>query len=616
MSKQQSRGIVLSIILITTLISTFAYAGQEIVHGVDDVIVTAGRIPMSFSEITRSVTVISSEEIVNAPVHSIQDLLEYIPGVDINKRGAHGVQADISIRGGTFEQTLVLVDGVKVSDPQTGHHNLNLPITLDDVKRIEVLRGQGSGLYGPNAFGGVVNIITRKGAEKQLIVKAIAGDFEFSETAASLSHPIGDLGNHLSISRKKSGGYTEATDFEIMTAHYGSSIHTYAGDINLSLGYIDKKFGANRFYSDAFPNEREHTETMMLNIGMRKEFDSMALSSKVYSRRHKDDFILDNDRPDWYRNKHTTDIYGSEIQADFESRLGKTALGGEAGQEKIESSSLGNHSRNRGGIFLEHQATMANRITLHTGAFAYYHSDQDWQVWPSLNIGCQLSDDWRAYGSVGRSFRVPTYTELYYISEANMGNPDLRPEKAITFETGINWGQQFINGNLTAFRREGKDIIDWARSIDSPGDPWQVDNVSTVNTMGLEFSLGAYPDQLGLAVPITRLQGSYVFLDSDKKTEGYESKYLLRQIDHQFLIDIEHALPFNLIQGWKFRYEVPTETDSRFIVDTRVSWRHSQLEWFIEATNLFDESYFEIGTIPMPGRQVLAGVKWDLLGDK
>ena len=615
MSKQQSRRIAFYTILFAILISTLIHADQESVYEVEDVIVTAGRIPMTFSEITRSVTVISREDIANAPVHSIQDLLEYIPGVDISKRGAHGVQADISIRGGTFEQTLVLVDGIKVSDPQTGHHNLNLPITLDDVKRIEILRGQGSGLYGPNAFGGVVNIITKKGTEKQLSIKAIAGDFEFSEAAASLSYPLGNLGNHLSLSKKKSGGYTEATDFDIMTFRYGSSLQTRTGQIDLLFGYIDKKFGANRFYSDAFPNEREHTETMILNIGMNSEHRGIILSPKMYWRQHKDDFILDNDRPDWYRNKHTTNVYGFEFQADFKSKLGKTALGCEAGQEKIESNSLGNHSRNRGGVFLEHQITMVKRITLQTGAFAYYHSDWDWQVWPSFNIGYQLRDSWRMYGSIGRSFRVPTYTELYYVSAANMGNPGLKPEKAVTYETGISRSGQFITGNLTVFRREGTDIIDWARPLDSIDDLWRVENVSIVNTTGLEFSLGVYPDQSDFLLPISRLQTSYVFLDSDRETEGYESKYLLRQLDHQFLISVELALPLSLNQGWKFRYEVPTEADSRFIVDTRVSWHYSKLEWFIEATNLFNESYFEIGSIPMPGRQVLAGVKWDLFSD-
>jgi iron complex outermembrane receptor protein len=196
-----------------------------------------------------------------------------------------------------------------------------------------------------------------------------------------------------------------------------------------------------------------------------------------------------------------------------------------------------------------------------------------------------------------------------------MGNPGLQPEEAVTYESGINFNRRFLNANLAFFRREGTDIIDWARPIGLVDDPWRVENVSTVNTNGLEAGLGLDPDRLGLPIPISRVQISYVFLDSDRQTGDYESKYLLRQIDHQFLIDIQHVLPFYLNQGWKFRYEVPNESDSRFLVDTRVLWRRGKLEWFIEATNLFDESYFEIGSIPMPGRQVLAGVKWDVLSD-
>ena len=125
-------------ILLAGLLSIFLFINNElnaqvIQHQLQDVIVTASRAPISFSDLTRSVIVIDSSDIKETPVNSIQDLLQYTSGVDIKQRGVDGVQADASIRGGTFEETLILIDGVKMSDPQTAHHNLNLPISLDNV---------------------------------------------------------------------------------------------------------------------------------------------------------------------------------------------------------------------------------------------------------------------------------------------------------------------------------------------------------------------------------------------------------------------------------------------------------------------------------------------------
>jgi len=607
-------GFIISLLLITAIFCCPVYADYEPVYEVDDIIVTASRIPVTFSELTRSVTVIDRNDIAMAPVHSLQDLLEYIPGVEIIKRGPHGVQADVSIRGCTFEQTLILIDGVKVNDPQTGHHNLNLPLTLDDIDRIEILRGQGSGLYGPNAFGGVINIITDKSRDKQTSIKAVVGDFEFSEGTVSIAYPIGSSGHHLSISRKKSGGYTESTDFGISTIHYGSLYQIGSGEFDITFGYIDKEFGANRFYSDAFPNEWEHTKTTLLSAGMKQIMNKYTVSSKLCWRRHKDDFILDRTRPYWYRNKHSTDVYGFELQAHFYSKLGVTAGGGEAGQEEIESSNLGSHLRKRGGFFLEHQLTIAQRFTLQIGAFACRYTDWGWEIWPAVNLGCQLSDRLRAFASVGRSFRVPTFTELFYESPANNGNPNLKPEKALTYEAGIKWKKDFIAGSLAVFRREGYDLIDWVRA--DTADPWQALNVCRANTNGAELSLRFYADRLVKRLPVSKIQSGYAFLDSDIKTDNFESKYVLNQLDHQFLFGIEHNLPFKLKQNWKFRYEIPTEDDSRFIVDSRISWKYKKLEWFVEATNMFNESYVETGSIPMPGRQVMTGLRYSLFSGK
>ncbi len=226
-----------------------------------ELVVTASRIPSTFSELTRSIRIIDRKDIANWPAHSIQDVLRYAAGVDLRQRGPLGVQADASIRGGTFEQTLILIDGIKVNDSQTGHHNLDLPLTLNDIDRIEILEGHGSRLYGPNAFGGVINIITNRDQGKTLGLEALAGGFGLAGGGLSLSYSEGPLSHRLSVSGRRSAGYREHTDSRILTAFWHSLLRKDQREMAISLGHTNKVFGANGFYSDQFTNEWEHILT-------------------------------------------------------------------------------------------------------------------------------------------------------------------------------------------------------------------------------------------------------------------------------------------------------------------------------------------------------------------
>ena len=129
-------------------------------YELDEVVFTAGRTPIEAQQAARIVTVITKSEIERAPAQNLNDLLRYIAGVDIRQRGPLGAQADISIRGGTFDQTLILLNGGNITDPQTGHHNLDLPIDVESIERIEILQGPSAKSFGPNAFNGAINIIT------------------------------------------------------------------------------------------------------------------------------------------------------------------------------------------------------------------------------------------------------------------------------------------------------------------------------------------------------------------------------------------------------------------------------------------------------------------------
>ncbi len=550
------------------------------------------------------------EEIAKAPVDNVQDLLEYALGVDLQSRGPHGIQADVSIRGCSFEQTLVLVDGVKMSDPQTGHHLLNIPLALPDIERIEILKGHGSRLYGPNAFGGVINIITRKHSDRSLIFNSIVGDFGLKSGTLSLNYPYLQSSHRLTLSKSRSNGYIEHSEFNAFALSYGSSMITRTGKIDFSFGYQDKEFGANTFYSDQFPNQWEHTQAIFLSSVGHWEVKSILIKPLVYWREHKDNFVLDSDRPDWFRNNHLTDVYGFEFQSGFNSGLGITSFGGEVGQEIIRSSNLGDHERNKGGFFIEHHIELRENLNITAGAFAYSYTNWGWKVYPGLDLGIWINPKLRIFSTIGGSFRVPTYTELYYDSPANKGNRDLRPEKAVSYETGAVFTGNGHRTSISFFNRQGWDIIDWVRA--SSEDPWIVKNISDLNTYGIEFSVELNPRWYIPSIPLNRVQMNYGYIESDRTIGNYTSKYALSHLRHQILFGLEHDLPFGLQQTWKLRYKERLGNKGHIIMDTRLGRSIKSLELFLAVTNIFDSTYREVASVPMPGRWIKAGFSLNL----
>ncbi|MFO7446194.1 MAG: TonB-dependent receptor plug domain-containing protein [Ignavibacteriaceae bacterium] len=318
-----------------------------------DVIVTAGRTPLTFSNLTRSVVVIGADEIKTLPVTSLQELLQYTAGIDVKQRGTEGVQSDISIRGGTFEQTLVMIDGFKLSDPQTGHHSFNLPVNVDNIDRIEILKGQGSRSFGANAFSGVINFITKKQDTKKIFAQALGGQHGLFDLSLNTSYSFAGLNNHVSLSKKKSDGYRHNTGFDAVNFTYNSFLNLGNSKLNFLFGYNDKEFGANGFYASDFPNQWEQTTTKLLGAGGEFGNELFSLSPKFYWRRNDDRFLLNYENPSFYENNHQTDVFGFEIQSSVTTSFGVTAFGGEFTKDEINSNNLGNHSRENKGLFAE-----------------------------------------------------------------------------------------------------------------------------------------------------------------------------------------------------------------------------------------------------------------------
>ncbi len=567
------------------------------------VVITGTRIPQPASLILRDVTIIDANEIISSPVHSAIEVLKYAPGVDLRERGPYGVQADLGLRGANFHQVLILLDGVRMNDPQTGHHNLDLPINMEDLERIEVLYGHGSSVYGPDAFGGVINFITKAPQDHKVDFEAFAGGNQTRGGAFSFSDRFGDFGTRFSLGGKTSDGYRFDTDFKDFSFSSNSILDISKGSIGFSLGYLEKEFGANGFYGD-WPS-REWTSTILGSVRARMEKGkNLVVESTLYYRQHDDKFIGDVTDPDSYANFHTTYLYGGEVQLKTRSKAGgEFVLGVEVANEELESSRLGDHSNFRQASYTEYECSLVRRLSINPGVRIDHHSEWGWQFSPGMNVGYHPSHKIRLHSSFGRSFRPPDYTELYYWSPKNVGNPRLVVEEAWSYDLGgdFEW-DTWLHSRTTLLVRKERNLIDWVRR-DSLS-PWEAVKIGRVLTYGVESLL-----EVGLRSS-THLSLGYTFLKSDsEELEDYISKYALSHPHHQVSLGIGFFLPWGIRQNIKGIYKQRSYKRGYFVLDGKLSKTLGQLEFHLGATNLLDVSYEEVSGVPMPGSSLNCGIK-------
>ncbi len=601
------------LLLVAGLLASPALAeeGQPLASSLaEQVVVTARRAPTTFEEVTRRVVVIDRQAIEAAPVEDLAGLLEYVAGIDVRQRGPRGVQADVSIRGATFEQTLLVLDGVKMIDPQTGHFSFDLPISLDDIERVEILAGPGSRLYGPNAFGGVINVITRRATGAEIDLEGAAGSFTTRRARASLGASRGAWSHRVLGERNRSGGWRENSDYRVETVSLRSRWAREGNELRLAAGRTTKAFGARDFYTDRFPRQWEATATDFASAAFERNADRWRLQATGSYRAHDDEFLLDRDDPGFYRNLTRSKVLAAEIHASRRGAHGVTSMGAEWGIDRLDSSSLGDHRRARGGLYVEHEAAVGQRGSIVLGGFAYRYSDWGSKLWPGLEAGYRLAPGTRLYASVERAFRVPTYTELYYASPANRGNPELQPETALTYEAGVRHRGRTGSFDLAFFARDARRVIDWV--LDEPSGVWQAMNLTDLRTVGLEWSGSLSVAGRRLAgLPLEAASLSYTWLDVDKNAFGRTSRYALDHLEHKAVAALRHrwgALP--ITQSWSLRWERRVAGQSVVLLDARAAWPVGRMELVLAGTNLLDREYIEGGFVPAPGRYIELGLRW------
>lgn len=594
-----------------------------------------------YSELGRIVHSIDKKQIQAMPVSSIDQLLETITGVDIRNRGVGGTQADISIRGGSFDQVLVLLNGVNITDPQTGHHNLNVPLDLADVERIELLQGTSARLLGPNAFSGALNIVTASKTGNKVNAHLTAGSFETLSQSVSASVGTEKLSLFATASRNTSEGYRDNTDYKTTNAFAHAQYRTKkAGEFGLQLAAQDKGFGANSFYSLAYPNQFEHTETQFAAFDWNLQLNALKLSAQAYNRTHYDRFELyrnNENAADWYKghNYHLTNINGAKILGSVNTNIGKFALTFEQRREHILSTVLGTalttpvENSREDNIFFTKEKTrnisnaafdyslFLNQFYVSAGAALSHSNDFGLQPTWGIDLGYELSKYARLFAAANSAVRLPTFTDLFYNGPTFLGNPELQPEKSTSIELGAKYQKNRFKADATVFYNIGRDIIDWIMPVGSTQS--QSQNLTSLNTKGIELSANYSPK----STIFQNLSFTYAFIDQDKEATGYDSRYALDYLRHKMTASLKHKVHKHINASWQASYNDRNGTYtnlSKQIVDykpfallnLRIEAPSKQYTVYVDANNISDTKFVDFGGLTQPGFNLLAGIRFHL----
>ncbi len=570
-------------------------AAQGPIPALDErVVVTGTAAPATAGAVGRALVIVTAEDLARLPIATVNDALRLLPGVWVRHRGAFGGQTDVSVRGAAFGQTLVLVDGIRLNDPQTGHHNGDLPIALEDIARIELLAGAGSSLHGADAVGGVINIITKQQAAAPT-ARLAAGQHGLVQAGAAWRPADAGVLAGVSGSVDRSSGFAPAREF----VHQQARVDLRIGRTSVALAHLDKDFGAAGFYGPA-PSQERTTQTMLSARDQRTIRPGWSLTTDGWYRTHGDEFLYDPRVLGARPNRHRTQVVGgaARVGGRLTPALRLTS-GAEATADWLRSSALGDRTEWRVSGFAELEAR-AGRLMLYPSARfdSYSTFGQAWS--PSLAAALSLRPrvKWRA--SVGRAFRVPTFTERFYTDPNHRANDALAPERGWTADTGVDTylGGTWV-GAVTGFVRRERDVIDWVRP--DATQRWRTENIHDVRSHGVETSLRGQEGPLSLGV-----QYAWTRVEADRP--GGLSKYVDDYAPHGLGADAALRLPGAIDTGVRLEHHRPTGRDAWTTVDLRVARPFRRVTAFVEVANLGDSRYEEIRGVAMPGRWVRAGV--------
>ena len=595
--------------LLILLLSNLSIS-QDQTTNLDEVVVLSTKIDLPFSKNFRTVKIISSEDIKNSPVTNVSDLLQEITGIDVRRRGVGGVQGDLYIRGGGFDQTLLLVDGMKMDDAQTGHHTLNMILPLYLIERIEIIKGPAARIFGQNAFNGAINIVTKEFEGEKRTVNLNLNELSygsFEQKNISLSTKIiGEkIKSLISYSGNRSDGYRHNTDFKKNNYFIKTSFNSNNSPIDVIASFTENKFGANGFYASPSATEQyEETQASLLGVKTTINSEKLSITPRLYWRRGQDEYIYIRDNPSVYRNLHKTNKVSAELSGSYFSNSGVTGFGLDLSTVNISSNNLGEHNRTTVNLFADHTFKLFDqKLVVSPGIALSYFSDMSFHSFPGIDLGYNVSSNFKLYSNIGKTYRIPTYTDLYYSDRTTVGNENLNPESATSTEFGLKYNTSNFKFSTALFNRNAKNIIDYVKQNED--DLWKAVNIGSLSTSGFEVDMSY------------RFKSSYSLSNDNSISIGYTnikddnyvsdinfSKYSLNSLKHHFISKFNLNYIKNINHSIIYKYAERSDQSNYSVLDSKIRYKKGV---FIYVNNILDEIYSETNLVPMPGRSFLIG---------
>ena len=628
----------------------------------DEVVVTGSRAPLTQSEAAKIVSVITREDIDRAAVESINDVLKLATGVDVRQRGGFGVQTDISVRGGNFDQITILLNGINISSPHTGHLSADFPVSPDDIERIEIIEGATSRVYGTSAFNGAVNIITREGSKEEGkkvegLVGIDGGSYGYFGANGRASVATGSVTNTLSVGYTRSDGATQNSDFSSTRLFYQGSFSPEQSSLKLNwqAGYSYKPYGANTFYGAASTDQWESNERWMAAVNASFKISRINFQLSTFFNRWYDHYQWHKDSPAG-ENFHRVESKGASLNAWTDWALGKTLLGVEVRDERILSTKLGEPLmesawKTTGGhdgeddiyykyrdqrcnvsLFFEHDVVI-NRLTASMGLLANVNDglDTKWRIYPGVDVKYNLlgrnallrkrnglstyeNSSLNLFASWNMALRMPTFTDLYYSGAGIEGNRDLKPEKSNDFQIGADYAARGLRLKAEGFYSHKTDMIDWVTFLENGATDNVFHSVNfQMDNIGYELDASFMARELwGNAFPLRMLAVKYCYISetSDYAVQVISSKYAMDYLRHKVIVSADGRLwkKLNLSLNWRWQDRVG-QNEPYALLDGRLSWDAPRYSLYVNATNIFNKMYYDYVTIRQPGRCFVAGVR-------
>ena len=573
---------------------TASLGAQRPSQTLDTVVIVASRAASAGAARSRSVDVITRADIVASPARTIADLLASSIGVDVYSRSP--AQADISIRGGTADQVLLLVDGIRVSDVQSSHYATDLSVPLDDIERIEILRGMASAVYGPGAVGGVINIVTRRAGGARNGSALVHGG-SFGSVGGAVSATLGSAFS-AAAEYDKSDGHRDGTDFRMGQARVAYMTPVAGGALSTDAGLGVRDFGAADFYAPY--NSVERTTTTRGSTHWNRTAGAWTIDAIAGTRRHQDHYVLVRGNPSLYENRHESWQSTGSLGARRTVGGVATVLGTELEHDQLSSARLGGRREWRLGTFGE-LAGSTGAVAWNAGARADHSSGYGDYFSPAASVALDVTSTLTLHASGGAGFRAPTWTERYYVDPSNVGDATLRVERFSTADGGVRWTSTHVSVDVTTFERSAHDLIDWVRPSGATS-PWHARNVGAATFHGIEGKVQG-PEYAGVRAEVF---GEGISLSAAER-DTVVGKYALRPVTRQ----IGARFTSNPAQAVSARLEVISArraTERGYLTaNARLSFAATSYRVTLDAANLANASWLDASGKPAAARGLYLG---------